>query len=119
MNVVILLLIGVVQRILQGIAQGLWDGLWNAIFQAVAYAEQKWEESGRGAEKKAWAKEQILAYVNQKAQLSWVQRMIFNLFVDNVIDTLVDEINNALGHNWSDAVKEVEKELNEKIPFIN
>lgn len=118
MNIVFLLLAAVVQKILQSIAQGLWDGLWATIFQAVAYAEQKWAESGHGAEKKQWAKEQIMAFVNEKAQLSWIQRMLLNMFLDNVIDALVKEINDALGHDWTEAVKGVEKYLNEKIPFI-
>jgi len=118
MNIVLLLLVGVVQKSLQSIAQGLWDGLWATIFQAVAYAEQKWVESGHGAEKKQWAKEQIMAFVNEKAQLSWIQRMLLNMFLDNVIDALVKEINDALGHDWTEAVKGVEKYLNEKIPFI-
>ena len=45
--------------------------------------------------------------------------MLLNMFLDNVIDALVKEINDALGHNWIEAVKGVEKYLNEKIPFIN
>jgi len=119
MNFALLLLVAVVQKIFQSIAQSLWDGLWATIFQAVAYAEQKWAESGHRAEKNRWDKEQIMAFVNENAQLSWIQRMLLNMFLDNVIDALVKEINDALGHNWVEAVKGVEKYLNEKIPFIN
>src|SRR5690625_2248364 len=117
-DVVLAFLLGFVQRLLANVAQGLWDEVWEQIVTGVARAEQKWTESGQGAAKKTWVVDTVMEFVLARAELNWLQRQIVKLFVGRAVDAVVQTVNDELGKDWADRVKEFERELAAKVPFI-
>lgn len=117
-GVVFAFLLGLVQRFFTRAAQGLWEGLWEQIFAAVAFAERRWVEAGRGAEKRGWAVQTVMGYLDEKAKLGWLQRMIVKLFVGRVVDAVVDTANAELGQDWVARVQELERNLAQRILWL-
>ena len=118
MNTFMVFLGALAHRILQGLAQHLWDRLWLALFDFAVEAEQKWKESGKGEEKKEWVMAKMLEFIEDKANLSWIQRQVIGMFVSEIINALVDEFNTQLGKDWGNRVEELQDELAGRIPFI-
>ena len=104
-----------VRSFLQTGKESLWDNVWEKIFYVVVEAEKKWEESGRGQEKKEWAKDKLLLYINDLVGLNWIQRRVVSLFLSLSIDTLLDTLNENLGKDWLDKVKEFEQKWKDSI----
>lgn len=119
LDFVLVFLGGLVRSLVTRIAQGLWDELWTQIFNGVAYAEERWIESGRGAQKKTWVLDAVMEFIEQRASLNWLQRQIVKLFVGRVIDAIVEVANEELGKDWVDKVKDLERELAERFPLIS
>ena len=117
---VLAFLLAIGERILQKVAQGLWDELWRYVFAAVKEAEQKWEESGRGAAKKEWVLEQALKFIDERAkgQLNWLQRLILRLLIGEVVDAIIELVNEEFGHDWVAKVREVERRLAGILPLV-
>ncbi|MCK8825664.1 hypothetical protein [Fuchsiella alkaliacetigena] len=103
------------RQVLDSAVEGLWDGVWEKIFELVIEAEEKWEESGRGEEKKKWVIAQIMEYLEEHDKLSWLNQKELKLFLCRVIDAFIDSLNMLLGHNWIERVKELEEELWEEL----
>ena len=106
------------ERILQRFVQGLWDALWEEVFRAVAEAEEKWRESGQGKAKKAWVMEQVMKFIDERAKLNWLQRLVVQLLVDKAIDAIVATVNEELGRNWVERVKELKQKLAAALPLV-
>lgn len=118
-SIVLAFLAAVVQRFLTRVAQELWDQLWTQIFAAVAEAEQRWVEAGQGAQKRDWAVNTVMTAIEEKiTSLGWIQRMILRLFIGEVVDAIIATVNDELGHDWVEKVKQVERELAAKLPII-
>lgn len=115
---VLAFLAALAERFLRRFAQGLWDAMWEEIFRAVAEAEEKWQESGQGQAKKAWVMEQVMRFVDERARLNWLQRLVVQLLVDKAIDAIVATVNEELGQNWVERVKEVKARLAAALPLV-
>ena len=122
-EIILPVLIGMGKKILGSIilntGQSLWRATWSEIFLAVEFAERKWEQSGRGENKKRWVIKQVMAFVKQRAKLNWLQRRIIILLISQVANAIVDSLNEEIGHNWIKHVESLERELAGKIPFID
>jgi len=118
-RVVLAFLAALVQRFLTRVAQELWDQLWAQIFAAVAEAEERWIESGSGAKKKEWAVNAVMSAIEERiSSLGWLQKMILRLFIGEVIDAIIATVNDELGHDWVEKVKQVERDLAARLPVI-
>ena len=105
--VVLLLLAAVIFTILNAKSNGLWNLLRDEILKAVAMAEEKWTESGTGAQKRQWVIDTVTAYVESRVQLSWVQRLMLQSFVGAAADAIVAEVNERLGKKWTERVDQL------------
>jgi len=108
----------IVQSVLTRVANEVWDGLWEQIIIAVNEAEAKWEADGRGAAKKAEVVAAVMTFVKAKAELSWLQNMLLNLFVSKAVDAIVTEMNEAAGKGWGAKVAELEQKFANQLPVI-
>ncbi len=99
-------------------ANEVWAGIWEQIVAAVSAAEAKWIEAGRGEAKKAEVVEAVMAWLQSKAQLNWLQGMLARLFVSKAVDAIVVELNDKAGKDWGSKVVELERALAEKLPVI-
>lgn len=107
------------QDVLVRMANSMWDALWEQIFLAVAKAERDWEEAGAGAKKKEQVVAEVMAWLDEKAKLSFVQRIIARFLVGHVVDALVAEFNARLGKDWVSKAKEIERKIADLIPVID
>jgi len=106
------------ERILQRFVQGLWDALWEEIFRAVTRAEEEWKASGQGQAKKAWVMEQVMKFVDERAKLNWLERLIVQMFVSKAVDALIATVNEELGHNWVEPVRKLKEKLAAELPLV-
>lgn len=119
MNKILAFLAALAMRILERFANGLWQELWLWIITRVVEAEQKWIAEGHGAQRKEWVLDQLMQLITERAkELSWLQRQLLWLFLDQILNTLVDTINEELGRDWGRKIDELEDEIAKWIPFI-
>jgi len=110
-------LVNFLAGVFQKTANHLWDELWAYVFEAVFEAEEKWGKDN-GAKKKEWAMDQIFTWIGETTELNFIQRFVARLIVSNLIDGLLDEFNERMGHDWLEQAKAAKAELEGKIPFI-
>ena len=118
MSAFMVFLAALVKRILQGVAQNLWDRMWGEVFNFAVEAEVRWKEKGKGAEKKEWLLDQTLEFIETRANLSWTQKQLIRLFVGEIVDSIIDELNERIGKDWGDKIEDLRDELAGRIPFI-
>lgn len=112
------MVIAFAQSFLQKIAQNLWDAMWVEIFGAITEAEKEWDESGRGEEKKQFVIDKVFEFVQERKNLNFIERQALKILLNITIDSIIKTINEEMGKNWVEKVKEYEDELDDKIPFI-
>lgn len=112
------LLLGLVTSFLKDFAQEVWDGLWEELAKAAVKAEKKWKKAGEGRKKRKFVIKKVMNYINEKTDLSWLEKRIVSLFVGNVVDALIDTLNKNLGKDWGDVVMDIEDNVDNYIPFI-
>lgn len=115
----LIFLSALVRSFLVNLVQNLWDGLWEEIFIAVAKAESRWDEGGRGEKKKEWVMSEVLSYLDEQANLNFIQRQVARLFVSRVVDAVIETLNESLGKDWVERIRELEGTLADRIPFID
>ncbi len=106
-------------RLLKTSAQSLWDGFWSTLFWAIEKAEDLWEESGRGDNKKEWVVDAVMDFAKQKWNLNFITRRGLRVFVGRVVDAALDELNKTVGKDWKSKVGDVQSKLADKIPFVD
>ena len=106
-----------VAAFLQRLVKGLWEELWQEIFKAVVEAEKQWGEK-TGPQKREQVINQILAYIDERAKLTWLQKMIVRMFVAQLVDALVAQVNETLGHDWLAKAQEVKAKLEAALPIV-
>lgn len=105
--VVLAFLRGVLQRAL-GV---VWEDIWTVILNKVAEAEERLK-SAPGTEKRKAVVEGVQKWVLDRApQLSWLQRTLLNYAVGVIVDSLISELNDELGHDWLEKAKEFKARL--------
>jgi len=104
--------------VLEKVAQGLWDEIWEKIIKAVCAAEAKWIEAGRGEAKKAEVVASVMAFIEGKKKLSWLEGYFVRLFVSKAVDAIIAQINESAGKDWGAKVAELEKQLADRLPVI-
>jgi|SRR6056297_818323 len=120
MKWVVALILGYVKSFLKKIAQELWDNIWIEIFGAIAEAEKKWKENPDFIDdKRQYVKDYIFDYISEKKKLNFIEKQALNIFLNVVIDSIVATINEGLGKDWVEKIKELEDQLDDKIPFID
>jgi len=119
-NLAVAVLIGFIRNLLESAAQNLWEGLWEEIFKAVVEAEIKWKDEGMGDKKKEFVKDWIIDFLENhpSLDLGWIQQRLVNIFINQVIDAIVDSLNEELGHDWLKRAEEVERNLSGRLFFI-
>jgi UDP-galactopyranose mutase len=118
-SILLSFLFGLVKKFFDNLANNVWDNLWEEIVIAVTKAERKWQEEGAGEEKKKWAEEQIMGYIEKEADLNWFERQITKVFISNVIDAVVKSMNDAMGKDWGLQVEKLQKSLEDRLPIID
>jgi len=113
------LLFGFVRSVLKSASQAIWEGLWGVLFAAIEEAEERWREEGKGQERKSFVEDKVMSFVQEKADLNFIQRQAVKLFVSKTIDTIVEQLDDELGENWIEKVDEYKQELADMISFIN
>lgn len=116
-SLAVTVLITFVSNVLKRSANSLWDELWEYIFEAVVQAEEKWGDDN-GAAKKEFAMDLIMGWLDENMALNWLQRTAIRLVVSNLLNGLIKEFNNIVGHDWLAKAKEVKEQLGDRIPFI-
>lgn len=111
-------LVALAERILTRIANELWQETWRQIIAAVKAAEEMWEESGRGAAKREWVIEQVMGFIESRAKLNWLQKVLVRMFIGEVVDAIIRTVNEELGHDWAKKVAQLERELAARLPVI-
>ncbi|HKL41508.1 MAG TPA: hypothetical protein VJ962_02820 [Clostridia bacterium] len=120
MKWVVALILGYVKSFLKKIAQELWDNIWIEIFGAIAEAEKKWKENPDFIDdKRQYVKDYIFDYISEKKKLNFIEKQALNIFLNVVIDSIVATINEGLGKDWVEKIKELEDQLDDKIPFVD
>lgn len=107
-----------VYPVIEKIAQGIWDEIWEKIIEAVCAAEAKWIETGRGEAKKADVVATVMAFIEKKKKLSWLEGYFVRLFVSKAVDAIIAQINESAGKDWGAKVAEMEKQLADRLPVI-
>ncbi len=97
--------------------QGIWDSFWEVMFEAIEYAEEEWPSASQ--KKKEYVEEKVLEFVNERADLNFITRQAVRLFINAMIDNVIEELEETLGEDWVDTVKDYKGDLADKIPFIN
>lgn len=106
------------QDVFAKFVQSSWNELWEHIFEAVVKAEMDWKESGSGAKKKDQVVSEIMAWLQSKVSLSFIQRVIANFIVSKMADALIEAINEKLGHEWIKSAEEFKKKLEDLLPIV-
>jgi len=120
MKWVVALILGYVKSFLKKIAQELWDNIWIEIFGAIAEAEKKWKENPDFIDdKRQYVKDYIFDYISEKKKLNFIEKQALNIFLNVVIDSIIATINEGLGKDWVEKIKELEDQLDDKIPFVD
>ena len=117
-NAFLALLFGFAKSVLTNVSQILWDSMWEILFEAVEEAEKKWTKEGMGQRKKDFVKKKVMTFIEEKANLNFIQKKAISIFLDRMIDGIVEAINDELGKDWVDKVGKYEDELAGKISFI-
>jgi hypothetical protein len=108
-----------VRPVLEKIAQGLWDEIWEQIIVAIQAAEAKWVEAGRGEAKKADVVATVMAFIESRRKLSWLEEWFVRMFVGKAVDAIIAQINEAAGKDWGQKVAELEQQLADKLPVVS
>jgi len=108
-----------VEYILKSISQGLWDGVWAVVFDAVEQAEEKWEQGDYARNKKEFVIEEAVKFVEKRKKLGFIKKRAVKLFLSTSIDYLINTLNEELGKNWVETVKEREDQLDDYIPWVD
>ena len=112
------LLFGFVRSILINTSQILWDSMWEVLFEAIEEAEERWNEDGMGDKKKDFVKDKVMEFIEEKADLNFIYKRAIIIFLDRIIDGIVEAINDELGKDWVNKVGKYQKEMAGKISFI-
>jgi len=107
-----------IRSILTSVGQNLWDGLWEQLFAAIEYAEEKWNEENMGEKKKEFVMDKALEYISKHTDLNFLYRKALEIFISRVIDGIVAAINEELGDDWVEKVKQYKEELAGFLDFI-
>ncbi|WP_245579475.1 glycoside hydrolase family 108 protein [Halonatronum saccharophilum] len=107
----------IVRNILNNTLEGLWGEVWEIIFELVIEAEKRWDESGKGKEKKKWVMDKLMKYINENINLNWIKKQLIEFFLSKVIDALIATLNEFVGNDWIDKVEELEEEWRDRFGF--
>jgi hypothetical protein len=124
MSPLLKLVLTLVTSVFQRVANDLWDVFWLKLFESITEAENKWQESGQGQQKKAWVAQNLTTFILQYAeasgkQLSWLDKKILSIFVSKITDVVLEYINNSLGHDWRAKAEELEQRWAAALPIID
>lgn len=109
--------VAVLKGILSRAAGLVWEDLWKQVLSYVAEAEWKWK-LGQLQEKKRWVVEQTIGWLSQKVKISGIQKWLLSVILGYVVDAVVGELNEILGHNWVSKVEDVKEDIEVLIPWL-
>lgn len=101
------LAVSVGMRLLKSLSTALWNSFWDAIFEGVQWAEKRWIETGRGSTRKEYVVTEIMDFLNRRGLIKWGSGWLIRIFVEKIVDEILDELNKGLGHDWVKKVTEV------------
>lgn len=118
----VLLVIGLafsyLKRSFERMAEDIWDDLWEFVFQQVAKVEAELSMPEAGAKRKVAVLDTVTAWVEDRFSINFIQRIVLRYLVSKVIDALVDELNETMGHDWLATAQEAKEKLEERWPFL-
>lgn len=109
--------LAVLKGLLQRAAGAVWDDLWAVLIIEAAEAEEKWK-AGIVKDKKATVVTKVLEWLSTKVQIKGLQRWLISLVLGYLVDALIAELNEVLGHDWADRVAEVKDDVTDLIPWL-
>jgi len=119
-NNVVAFLYVFVMAILKNVAQAVWDGMWQVLFEAVEEAEERWNEEGYSEEKKAYVMDKVTTFVEENTEnMFFIRKQAVRLFLSWSIDGVIKAIEDELGENWVESVKEYKDQMSDFVSFLN
>lgn len=115
-NVFLGFVVSLAKSILESTANNLWGETWEIIFEGIDEAEDKWDD---GKAKKEYVLDKVMELIDKQGRLGRIKKMIVKIFVNIVIDALINNINEEIGHDWSEKAGKYERKLADKIDFID
>lgn len=109
--------LAILKELLQKAAGAVWDDLWTVLILEAAEAEEKWK-AGIVKDKKATVVAKVLDWLSTKVQIKTIQRWIISLVLGYMVDALIAELNDILGHNWAERVAEVKNDATDLVPWL-
>jgi len=116
-SMVVGVLITFLSGVLKKAVNNLWDELWEYIFKAVVETEAEWG-SKNGQQKKEWAIDKIMGWLEINVNLNIIQRIAAKLIIGNLINAVIDQFNEYMGHDWLAKAEELKQQLEDKLPII-
>lgn len=106
---------GLALKLLEGLSVAAWDAFWRTVCDAVRDAERKWNG---GTVKKKWVIDHVMQWLEGRERLGFLRRWAVRVFLNRVIDEIVDELNDRVGHDWGTCVADLKALLEGKIRWF-
>ena len=104
---------------LKSLGQSAIDSFWAVVVAAVIHMETEWREQGAGEIRKHEAVEKALQFLADRRIGNRLTRRWVGRFLEDFLDSVIQDVNNRLGHNWIDRVEEARKIIMSRIPIFN
>lgn len=118
MNIALAAGITFLMAILRRTVRRMWDDIWEQVFEAVVQAEEQYGR-GLGQEKKQAVISTVETWVRSRVESwSFIHSMILRYVLSRLIDAVIAQVNEALGHDWLKAAQETKTSLEQAIPFL-
>jgi hypothetical protein len=108
-----------VESLLNKVLDTFWDALWVTLAESAIDAEATWTESGSGANKKAAVVSAIMQAVEARGKLNLIQKKLVSLFVNKLVDILLNELNGTIGKDWGAKVMALKEYWSDRLPIVD
>jgi hypothetical protein len=109
--------LAVLKGILGRAAGAVWDDLWAILIRKAAEAEEAWK-AGVVKDRRSWVIDRVLEWIGAKVKINIIQWWIASLILGYLVDSLIGELNDLLGHDWARKVEEVKGDVADLIPWL-
>ena len=96
----------------------IYQKLWQSVIEIVILVENEWSEPKSGKLKKQEAVNMVRAIIKSHNIGNWANRWIILYFVELVIESVIDLINERIGHCWVTEAERVRDLLKDRLFFI-
>ena len=106
-------------NLLRSIGQSAIDSFWMVVIAAVVHMETEWREQGAGEIRKHEAVEKALQFLADRRIGNRLTRRWVGRFLEDFLDSVIQDVNNRLGHNWVNRVDDAREIIMRRIPVFN